>query len=41
MKSALMKTGLDRALDTASRHIRAEAHDRQARSAYGHPSRFN
>jgi len=32
---------LDRALDAASRHIRAEAHDRQARSAYGHPSRFN
>lgn len=32
---------LDRALDNASRHIRAEAHDRQARSAYGHPSRFN
>jgi hypothetical protein len=32
---------LDRALDSASRHIRAEAHDRQARSAYRHPSRFN
>lgn len=32
---------LDRALDTASRHIQSETHDRQARSAYGHPSRFN
>jgi uncharacterized membrane protein YebE (DUF533 family) len=32
---------LDRALDLASRTIRAEAHDRQARAAYGHPSRFN
>jgi hypothetical protein len=32
---------LDRALDNASRHIRAEAQDRQARSADRHPSRFN
>lgn len=32
---------LDRALDIASHNIRAEMHDRQARSAYGHPSRFN
>lgn len=32
---------LDRAFDTASRHIQSETHDRQARSAYGHPSRFN
>ena len=32
---------LERALDIASRNIRAEIHDRQARSAYGHFSRFN
>lgn len=32
---------LDRALDVASRNIRAEKHDRQARNAYGHPYRFN
>jgi len=32
---------LDRALDLASRTIRAETHDRQARAAYGPPSRFN
>jgi hypothetical protein len=32
---------LDRALDTANRNIRTERHDRQARHAYGSPSRFN
>jgi len=32
---------LDRALDSASQNIRMESHDRQARSAYGHDSRFN
>lgn len=32
---------LDRALDVASRNIRAEKHDRQARNAYGHAYRFN
>lgn len=32
---------IERALDMASRTIRAETHDRQARSAYGRPSRFN
>lgn len=32
---------LERALDTASNNIRAEKHDRQARSPYGDPYRFN
>jgi len=32
---------LDRALDSANRNIRTEAHDRQARSAYDRHSRFN
>jgi hypothetical protein len=32
---------LDRALNVASRNIRAEKHDRQARNAYGNPYRFN
>jgi hypothetical protein len=32
---------LDRALDSASRTIQTEKHDRQARSAYDRPSRFN
>jgi hypothetical protein len=32
---------LDHALDIASRNIRAEKHDRQARNAYGRDSRFN
>jgi len=32
---------LERALDFASRTIRAETHDRQAHSAYGRHSRFN
>lgn len=32
---------LERALDVASRNIRAEKHDRQARGAYGYDSRFN
>jgi CRISPR/Cas system-associated endoribonuclease Cas2 len=32
---------LERALDTASDNIRAEKHDRQARSPYGDPYRFN
>lgn len=32
---------LDRALNIASRNIRAEKHDHQARLAYGHTPRFN
>lgn len=32
---------LDRALDLASRSIKAEKHDRQARSAYSYHPRFN
>lgn len=32
---------LDRALDVAARNIQAEKHDRQARSPYGSPYRFN
>jgi uncharacterized membrane protein YebE (DUF533 family) len=32
---------LDHALDVASRNIRAEKHDRQARNAYRPYSRFN
>ena len=32
---------LDRALDMASRNIRDEKHDRQARNAYGHTAWFN
>lgn len=32
---------IDRALDVASRNIRAEKHDRQARNAYSPYSRFN
>lgn len=32
---------LERALDVASRKIRSEMHERQARNAYGHPTRFN
>lgn len=32
---------LDRALDSASRNIRTETHDRQARSSYDRHSRFN
>ena len=32
---------LDRALDVASRNIRAEKHDRQARYADGHAGRYN
>lgn len=32
---------LDRALELASRSIRAEKHDRQAHNGYGHPERFN
>ena len=32
---------LERALDVASRHIRDERHDRQARNAYGDRHRFN
>lgn len=32
---------LDRALNVASRNIKEEKHDRQARNAYGHPPRFN
>lgn len=32
---------IDRALDIASRNIRAERHDRQARSHARHPTRFN
>ena len=32
---------LARALDVASRNIRAEKHDRQARHAYGHNPQYN